>query len=556
MKNSSDEIYSLLRDNIKDMIPYSTARDDCKIPMEIYLDANESPFENGVNRYPSPSQPEIKRKLARLKKVRPENIFIGNGSDEAIDLIFRLFCTPGKDSAVIVSPTYGMYGTAGRINDIKIIECPLGPEFSLDASRVLAAVDQTVKVIFLCSPNNPSGNLLEEKEIEKIIGTFPGITVIDQAYIDFAPGKSLCSRIDSHPRTIVLQTLSKAWGMAGLRIGMAIACETVIEAMNRIKYPYNISVPVQRQVLEMLDDPFSVQERVSIIISEREKMAQALARMRGVEKVFPSDANFLLVRFREKQKVFDYLKDHGIIVRDRSSLPLCRDCLRITIGTPRENDRLLAALENCADGHGSGEKREEEKTSAGRKATVKRKTKETDICVSVELDRFEEPFVSTGLHFFDHMLQQIGYHGAIGLGILCIGDLETDDHHTVEDTAIALGDALSQALGPKTGVERYGFALPMDEAQAWVLLDLGGRIDFKWEAEFRSEKIGDLNSQMLEHFFKTLAQHLKCNLHIRAEGKNDHHVAEGIFKAFARALKAAIRKDCTDFRIPSSKGIL
>ncbi len=548
--NNMEKIYNLIRKNIRELSPYSTARDDCKEKMEIYLDANENPFNNGINRYPSPFQEELKKLVATIKKSKPENIFLGNGSDEAIDLIFRIFCTPGKESALVVSPSYGMYKVAAKINDVELLESMLDENFQLKAESVLKDVKPDTKVIFICSPNNPSGNMLEKEEIEKIIENFNGIVVIDEAYIDFADSEGFATAIERYPNLIVLQTLSKAWGMAGIRIGIAIAQKFIVETFNKVKYPYNISVANQEKAIEVLKNSILTIERIELIKSERKRVKRELERLPQVVKVYKSDANFLLVKFKEKEAIFKKLQQKGIIVRDRSSVALCRDCLRITIGTPQENDSLINAIseERCPIG------RPLQQTGAERIGECIRNTRETSVQVSLNLDRFSQPFISTGLNFFNHMLEQIAYHGGIGVKIICAGDLATDDHHTVEDTAIAIGKALAQAVGEKKGIERYGFSLPMDEAQATVLIDLGGRAELIWDVKFASEKIGDVNSQMFGHFFKSFAENARCNLHIKASGENDHHIIEGVFKAFARALKCAIRKDQYGYGIASSKG--
>ena len=269
-----------------------------------------------------------------------------------------------------------------------------------------------------------------------------------------------------------------------------------------------------------------------------------------MEKVYPSDANFLLVRFSDKDSAFSGLMKSGIIVRDRSSAYNCEGCLRITVGTPEENDRLVSVLGGSAGGYSAPS------LAGGRSSSVFRKTGETEVCVRLGLDGFRAPRIATGLHFLNHMLEQIGYHAGISLDVICFGDLETDEHHSVEDIAIALGDCLYSALGDKAGIGRYGFSLPMDEAEATVLIDLGGRIDFQWDVDFKGERVGDVSVQMFPHFFKSLSEHLKCNLHIRACGQNDHHVIEGVFKAFARALKQAVAKESGSVDVPSSKGRL
>ena len=580
-------IKNLIRKNILELNPYSTARDECKVPMEVYLDANENPFDNGVNRYPSPRQEDLKQAISAIKGVPVKNLFLGNGSDEAIDLIYRVFCDPGKSSAIIMNPSYGMYSVAAQMNDVKIIDAFLTTDtFQIDAEKLLRQARKDTRVIFLCSPNNPTGNLLDTKSIEKILKSFKGIVVVDQAYFDFAISKrpagarritDFKKNIAKYSNLIVLETLSKAYAMAGLRIGLAIANEDIINIFNNVKYPYNINILAQQQALQMLRSSLKKEEEVETIVNERERVASELKKMYNgksagaVEKIYPSDANFLLVKFRQKDKIFKLLQENKIIVRDRGNMHGCKDCLRITIGTLEENERMLHCIRAFAGMLSSGTHAKErintgelignerfatEFLTSERIASVERFTKETQIQVYVNLDKFREPRIDTPLNFMNHMLEQIGYHGGITLDIRASGDIQVDEHHTVEDIAITLGECIKKALRNKAGIERYGFCLPMDESDAYVVMDLGGRIDFRWDVEFKSEKIGDVNSQMFEHFFKSMAEHLECNLHIKASGSNDHHIIEGIFKAFARTLKSAVRMETRGFAIPSSKGVL
>lgn len=596
-------IKNLVRKNILELTPYSTARDDCKVPMEVYLDANENPFDNGVNRYPSPRQEDLKQAISVIKKIPVKNLFLGNGSDEAIDLVYRVFCEPGKSSAIIMNPSYGMYSVAAQMNNVKIIDAFLTTDFAtdkkpgstaakknaavfqLDTDKLLKQVRKDTKVIFLCSPNNPTGNLLDSNSIEKILKSFKGIVVVDQAYFDFAAADARCNtscgryasgkhsldtvrvtdfknHIAKYPNLIVLETLSKAYAMAGLRIGLAIANEDIINIFNNVKYPYNINILAQRQALQILRSSLRKEEEVETIVSERERVASELQKISkeqtdgAVQKVYPSDANFLLVKFKQKEKIFHLLQENKIIVRDRGNMHGCKNCLRITVGTKDENEKMLRCIRVFAETLNAKAHTNIEQTAAERVASVERCTKETQIQVYVNLDKFREPRIETPLDFLNHMLQQIGYHGGITLDIKASGDIKVDEHHTVEDIAITLGECLKKALGNKNGIGRYGFCLPMDESDAYIVMDIGGRIDFRWEVKFKSEKIGDVNSQMFEHFFKSLAEHLECNLHIKASGSNDHHIIEGIFKAFARTLKGAVRKETRDFAIPSSKGVL
>ena len=554
-------IESLVRPNIRAMVPYSTARDEFKGVAEVFMDANESPFDNGYNRYPDPSQARLKRRIAEIKGVDVQNIFVGNGSDEAIDLCFRIFCNPGLDNAIAIAPSYGMYSTCAAVNDVEMREVLLNDDFSLPVERLLDAADNNSKLLFICSPNNPTGNVFPREEIERILQEFDGMVVLDEAYIDFADEPGMLRSLENWPNLIILQTLSKAWGMAGLRAGLAFASNYVMRLFAQVKYPYNINVATLSAVEKLLKA--GVDDRVKLIKEQRAFMERKLSGMECVWRVYPSQANFLLVQVDNAADLYNYLLGEGIIVRDRSRMPLCDNTLRITIGTPQENVRLLRAIaEYDIKRYGSraeGElvaERELLQEYESRSARVIRTTNETSVSVSVDLDNSGTGGISTGLSFLDHMLMQIVHHGGIMLTINASGDLEVDEHHTMEDVAITLGQALSKALGEKRGIERYGFALPMDESEAIVLLDFGGRIDFKWEVTFYGERVGDVPTQMFRHFFQSLCSAMNCNLHISARGENDHHIAEAIFKAFARALKAAVRREPFNYEIPSSKGLL
>lgn len=336
-------ITTLVRPNIAALTPYSTARDEYQGSLGTFLDANESPYENGYNRYPDPHQRTLKEQIACRKGILPEHLFLGNGSDEAIDLIFRIFCEPGKDNAVIIAPSYGMYGVAAAINDIQIRTVRLEDDFSLDTGKLLSACDGNTKAVFLCSPNNPSGNAFPKEQLLEICDRCPAVVVIDEAYIDFSDKGSLASEATVRENLIVLQTLSKARAMAGLRIGMAISSVEIIRLMSMVKYPYNLSRAAMEKALEFLKEPIDTQ--VETIILERERVARKLMELPFVRRVFPSDANFLLVRVDDADALYSFLLERGIIVRNRSRIPGCTGCLRMTVGLPEENERLLNALE-------------------------------------------------------------------------------------------------------------------------------------------------------------------------------------------------------------------
>lgn len=340
------QITDLIRPNIRSLQPYSTARDEYEGDLGTFLDANESPFDNGYNRYPDPHQKRLKSLLSPLKGVAKENIFIGNGSDEAIDLLFRIFCQPGKSNAISIAPSYGMYEVAADINDVKMRKVLLNEDFSLPVDRLLDAADADSRLLFICSPNNPTGNAFDQKDILRLVKEFRGIVVVDEAYIDFSDNPGMLEVLSQYPNLVVLQTLSKAWGMAGLRCGLAFASAEIIGYMNRVKYPYNINVATSEIVERLLSEP--VCDHVKMLKEERPKLADALGRFPFVKKVYPSDANFLLVKVDDANNLYDYLIANKIIVRNRDKVPLCNGCLRITIGTPEENLHLIATIMNYA----------------------------------------------------------------------------------------------------------------------------------------------------------------------------------------------------------------
>ncbi|HEY8399320.1 MAG TPA: histidinol-phosphate transaminase [Flavihumibacter sp.] len=339
----------LVRPNIRELVPYSSARDEFKGEARVFLDANEnslgSPLLKWYNRYPDPLQWEVKQKLSAIKGIAPEHIFLGNGSDECIDVLLRAFCEPGMDNIVIVPPTYGMYEVSAQINNVQVKKVPLTPDFQLDLPAMEEAVDDFTKMIFICSPNNPTGNSIERGAIEALLNNYFGIVVLDEAYINFSRQRSFVPDLVDYPNLVVLQTLSKAWGLAALRVGMAFASKEIIHIMNKIKPPYNINQASQELVLKALDEVEQVNEMIRVLVQERGRLEQAFNAMDLVEKVYPSDANFLLVKVKEAKKIYQYLLQRGIVVRDRSSVILCDNCLRITVGTERENNELLTAFE-------------------------------------------------------------------------------------------------------------------------------------------------------------------------------------------------------------------
>ena len=335
----------LVRKNIWSLAPYSSARDEYSgKEAHVFLDANENPYNAPYNRYPDPLQRDVKKMLERVKGVPSENIFLGNGSDEAIDLPYRIFCEPGRDNVVSIAPTYGMYQVCADINDIECRQVLLDDNFQLHADAVLQACDEHTKIVWLCSPNNPTGNSLNRDEIMKVVEGFDGIVIVDEAYIDFAQQLSLRQELPKHPNLIILQTMSKAWGSAAIRLGMAFASKEIIAIYNKVKYPYNVNQLTQQQAMEMLKDPFEIDKYVKTLLQERSRLMMAFRELPICEQIYPTDANFFLTRVTDAKRIYDYLVDKGIIVRNRSRIQLCQNCLRITIGTRTENNELLSAL--------------------------------------------------------------------------------------------------------------------------------------------------------------------------------------------------------------------
>jgi histidinol-phosphate aminotransferase len=338
----------LLRDNIRRLVPYSSARDEFTGEAKVFIDANEnslgSPLTKWYNRYPDPHQWKVKEAIARIKGIPPKHIFLGNGSDECIDLLYRAFCVPGKDNVIINPPTYGMYEVSAHINDVEVRRARLLDDFQLDLVHLENLVDTHTKLIWICSPNNPTANSINRQDIEIVLNNFPGLVVIDEAYINFSRHKSFIQELSEYPNLVVLQTMSKAWGLAGLRLGMAFASEAIIDIYNKVKPPYNISQATQELALTALAEVGQVNDMIRSLVTMREQLSRDLAELPAVRRVYPSDANFLLVRVENARGAYQFLLEAGIVVRDRSKVELCEDCLRITVGTEKENAELLKSL--------------------------------------------------------------------------------------------------------------------------------------------------------------------------------------------------------------------
>ena len=342
-------INNLVRENVKSMKPYSSARDefeDFDTADMIFLDANENPFQNGVNRYPDPQQSSVKVVLAKQKNVNPNQILLGNGSDEVLDLIFRAFCEPKIDNIISLPPTYGMYGVLANLNNIENREVLLSKKFQPQIEQILKAVDQNTKIIFLCSPNNPTGNSFSDKNVLKLLENFKGLVVIDEAYIDFSEKESWLNKIDQYPNLVITQTLSKAYGLAGIRLGISYASEAIIAVLNKIKPPYNVNELTQLKALERLSNPEKIKSEIASIIAQREKLLKVLIDVKFVEKIYPTEANFILIKVDDANKRYDELIAKGIVIRNRTTQALCENTLRLTIGTEEENKKLMEILKN------------------------------------------------------------------------------------------------------------------------------------------------------------------------------------------------------------------
>ncbi len=553
-------ILSLARPELLSLKPYSSARDEFMGEADIFLDANENPFGlryKGVpdlNRYPSALQGKLRERLSSLTGVPSENIIAGNGSDEIIDLMIRAFCRQGIDSVIVTPPTFGIYEVMAGANATGILRVPLNEAFLPDTKAISIAASEaasqgsTAKIVFICSPNNPTANLVPVGLIEEIVASFPGLVLVDEAYIEFSGTDGAIALLKDYNNLMILRTFSKARGMAGARLGIGYSCEEVIRMLKKIKLPYNVNTLTLDAALKSLDSEKETGQQVAVLIEERRKLIDELSVIPGIVKVWPSDANFLLVRVEDPGGLYRYLAQRGIVVRDRSSMAGCEGCLRITVGRPPENRLLTEAIRDFAAGTAVDGSRRSEPVN------IRRKTSETCVFVRFSPDGRGIGDIQTGLGFLDHMLELVAFHSGCDLLVRGNGDLHVDAHHLTEDVALSLGMAIADVVRERS-VERYGFTLPMDESLATVAVDMGGRPVLVWDAEFRSEMLGDLPSQMVVHFFRSLSASARCAIHVEAHGENDHHIAEAVFKAFGRALRMALRTTGGDV-IPSSKGVI
>ena len=519
----------------------------------IKLDANENPYPPlsegplaaGLNRYPEPQPERLTRAMAALYGVEASNIVITRGADDAIDMLIRAFCRSGEDAVGIPKPTFSAYSHFARLQGARIIEVPLGADFDFDADAYLKMLQReaNLKLAFICSPNNPTGNEVDPNLVFHVADALPEtIIVVDEAYLEFSETPSHAVQAADRENVVVLRTLSKAFGLAGARIGCAIGNPDLIAIAARALPPYPLpSLSIEAAMAALAPSRRAVHhQRIARIKAERERLAALLEQSAIVTSVRNGGGNFLFLEVDEPEVLAETLRGLGIRVRFRPNA--ARGGLRLTIGTEQENAAALAAF---------GVQGTEGRV---RRAELVRETRETKIAVAVDLERAEPRSIATGIPFYDHMLDQVAAHAGFSLVLSCDGDLDIDGHHSIEDCALAVGTALGRALGDKRGIGRFGFALPMDEAEAQVLIDVSGRPFSRFEGGFETSHIGDYPTEMTPHFFRSIADSLGAAIHVRVQGDNDHHKTEACFKAFGRALRQAVRADGD--ALPSTKGVL
>lgn len=544
----------LARPEVLALEPFDIAANNATaLPDAIRLDANENPFPPlvegalaaGANRYPEPQPAQLKAAMAALYGVQPQNLVATRGADDAIEILIRAYCRPGEDAVAICTPSFSAYAHFVRLQGARLIEVPLTANFDFDPEAFIAAVqsDSSLKLAFICTPNNPTGNEVDPADILRVAESLPDTIIIaDEAYLEFSTTPSLAAESLKRPNLVVLKTLSKAMGLAGARVGCAIGDPEVIALAARALPPYPLpTMSVDAALAALAPSRRTLHaERIERIKAERDRLAGAIGNSPIVKNVRSGGGNFLFLQVDDADALAAKLRGLGIRVRFRPNV--APGGVRVTIGTDQENDLLLAAfgLNSTA--------------ANGRRAEVVRDTKETQIAVAIDLDRASPRKIDTGVPFYDHMLDQVAAHGGFSLVLNCDGDTEIDGHHSIEDCAIAVGKALSIALGDKRGIDRFGFTLPMDEAEAQVLIDLSGRPYSRFEGQFAAERIGDYPTEMTAHVFRSLAETMGAAIHVKVDGENDHHKTEACFKAFGRALRGAIRREGD--ALPSTKGVL
>ncbi|WP_260482984.1 histidinol-phosphate transaminase [Sphingomicrobium flavum] len=537
----------LIRPDLKDLPPVDLA--GAPVPGTIRLDANENPYEplaggKTINRYPDPQPPALRARMADLYGVRAEQLLVTRGSDDAIDLLCRAFLVPGQDRIVTVEPTFSAYGQFARIQGAKVDAARLTDDFAFDEGAVLKVCrdGSAPKLLFLCTPNNPTGTPVDPAAVRRIAKALPDTLVVaDEAYGEFSAAPSLAPEVADN--LLVLRTLSKAYGLAGARIGCAIAAPDIIGWLMRVAPPYPLPTPsIEAAMKALAPERMPVHaDRVRRLLDDRAMLARQLGEVDEVQAVHEG-GNYLFLVVADPADLARRLAAAGVKLRFRPKAAV--GGVRVSIGTPQENEALLAVFGVTSE------------RRPGRRAAVTRDTGETAIVVEVDLDTPDAPRrIDTGVGFYDHMLDQIAGHGGFGLTLACTGDHHIDGHHSIEDVALALGEALDLALGDRKGIGRFGFALPMDETSAEVLIDLSGRPFAKFEGDFSDEKVGDFPTQMTPHVFRSLADSMRAAIHVKVVGDNDHHKVEACFKAFGRALRQGLATS-GGTSVPSTKGML
>lgn len=560
-KKASIGMLGRARPQIVQMAGYSSARsvvsDEGSL---VFLDANECAYEPFVGardlaRYPAQQPKELQLAFSQWLDVSSRNLTITRGADEAIDCLMRGFCAPGRDNVVICPPTFGMYAQSAIVQGVEVRHAPLTEEFALDPVAIANVMDNGTKLVFVCSPNNPTGNVMNGDAIANLCVACDGrsLVVVDETYVEYVgnaddtgDAQSVIPALEQFANLVVLRTLSKSHAAAGIRCGCAVAAADITGLMHKVLAPYPVPQPVMNAALMILetDNQRRLAAKRHEVIARRDEVMTALASIEDIIRVWPSDANFVLVEARDAAALCKRARLGGVVLRDQSQQQGVGEAVRISIGSATEMAQLLAALRGETIPSRAQNRRHE----------VVRITSETAISVSVDLDRAGPISIDTGIGFYDHMLDQIAKHAGFALTVECKGDLEIDPHHSIEDCAIALGQAIRGALGNKSGISRYGFCLPMDEALVTVALDLSGRFHLDFKADFPQPMVGDLPCDLIGHVFHSLAENMKANLHITVTGENCHHMVEACFKGFGRALRQAIRQEGSE--IPSTKGTL
>ncbi|MEN3972534.1 histidinol-phosphate transaminase [Sphingomicrobium sp. XHP0235] len=547
--SAADLVARLLRPDLKDLPPVDLA--GAPVPGTARLDANENPFEplaggKAINRYPEPQPAALRRRMADLYGVGSDQLWVSRGSDDAIDLLSRAFLRPGEDRIVVVEPTFSAYAQFARIQGANVDAARLVENFAFDKDAVLNVCRDGIapKLLYLCTPNNPTGTPVDPQHVRDLAAALPETLVVaDEAYGEFSDMPSLAGEVGAISNLVVLRTLSKAYGLAGARIGCAIADPAIIDWLARVSPPYPLPGPSIEAALGALAPermPLH-RARVERLLADRAMLAEKLRGVDEIEALYEG-GNYLFLVVTDPEDLAKRLAAAAVKVRFRPRA--APGGVRVTVGTDSENAALLAVFGV------------DDVPATARRAAITRDTKETRIAVEVDLDT-ETPsrHIDTGIGFFDHMLDQVASHGGFGLQLACTGDTHIDLHHTIEDVALALGAALDKALGDRAGIGRFGFALPMDETSAEVLVDLSGRPYAKFDGSFEAAHLGDYPTEMTPHVFRSFADSMRAAIHVRVEGENDHHKTEGAFKAFGRALRQGLATGGGG-GIPSTKGSL